>query len=114
MDTFMRRNVAARMQECRKVPGRQANSGCPVAVIRFACGLSSYWGVAQLAEHPAVNREVGGSSPPAPAQLVTSVQGESCQGSSQTPSEQWFPASCCKTATNRQPACGSDRRPSSH
>src|SRR5574341_2141308 len=25
------------------------------------------WGVAQLAERPAVNREVGGSSPPAPA-----------------------------------------------
>src|SRR5574342_264333 len=27
----------------------------------------SFWGVAQLAERPAVNREVGGSNPPAPA-----------------------------------------------
>src|SRR6266702_4780689 len=28
---------------------------------------SSIWGVGQLADRPAVNREVGGSSPPAPA-----------------------------------------------
>src|SRR2546425_3461656 len=26
----------------------------------------SFWGVGQLADRPAVNREVGGSSPPAP------------------------------------------------
>src|SRR5689334_18738380 len=28
-----------------------------------------HWGVAQLAEHSTVNRAVGGSSPPAPAQI---------------------------------------------
>src|SRR5258705_10886104 len=28
--------------------------------------LGSQWGVGQLADRPAVNREVGGSSPPAP------------------------------------------------
>src|SRR5438309_2350895 len=33
-------------------------------------GGGAHWGVGQLADRPAVNREVGGSSPPAPAQAA--------------------------------------------
>src|SRR5439155_9295365 len=35
-------------------------------------GGGAHWGVGQLADRPAVNREVGGSSPPAPA-LVSEI-----------------------------------------
>lgn len=35
----------------------------------------SLWNVAQLAEHPAVNRRVGGSSPPIPAVRLLSKEG---------------------------------------
>src|SRR6266568_5327851 len=33
-------------------------------------GGGAHWGVGQLADRPAVNREVGGSSPPAPVLQV--------------------------------------------
>src|SRR5256885_16173043 len=36
------------------------------------------WGVGQLADRPAVNREVGGSSPPAPASSSTSTSRSPC------------------------------------
>src|SRR3989454_8445181 len=37
------------------------------AVHGWRGGGGAHWGVGQLADRPAVNREVGGSSPPAPA-----------------------------------------------
>src|SRR6266550_1806158 len=38
-----------------------------VGCSRWVGGGGALWGVGQLADRPAVNREVGGSSPPAPA-----------------------------------------------
>src|SRR6266513_3731570 len=46
------------------LPGRALT--CGVCCVCCVCASSIQWGVGQLADRPAVNREVGGSSPPAP------------------------------------------------
>src|SRR6266536_887664 len=48
-----------------------ACGSCRVVLVLLFLGVSAsrrlaFWGVGQLADRPAVNREVGGSSPPAP------------------------------------------------
>src|SRR2546423_2712636 len=41
-------------------------------------GGGAHWGVGQLADRPAVNREVGGSSPPAP--VLDAARARLCAG----------------------------------
>src|SRR2546425_11872727 len=43
-------------------------------------GGGAHWGVGQLADRPAVNREVGGSSPPAPVAFRRDIRPSSLEG----------------------------------
>src|SRR3990170_8176382 len=67
---------------------QRLDSGEESYVARLRQGVPSLWGVAQLAERPAVTREVAGSKPAAPAypQLLALRVGLNRRPSSPAPS----------------------------